>query len=346
MALELNTSNASNLVLAGQHLVLRDVVAQDASQVVQLHERVFGSKLDAAWFEWKYGSKGGNATAIWLGGQMIAHCGAIPRDFFHQGLPSSDIQIGDVMVAPEWRGVLTRHGPFFHVSRALYTSRLGAGNRYADGFGFPSDRHLRLAVTLGLLADAGTMLEVQWDSNAVEKGLSAATFPWCWRSDLLMVSTPEFDATVDHLWEAMQVTTASYSIGVRDARHVRWRYAQRPSARHMFLQLRRPWSTRASGIAVLAPPNANQPRAQWLDWIGPPDALVAARYMCLRAALDMGAQGLTTWVSPAVLACIGSQEVSHQSVAARIGMPTASVTPAPAMAQRRWWLMGGDTDFL
>ena len=342
----MSTTNPTSLVLAGQHLLLRDVTPADATQVLGLHQQVFGSTPDQAWFDWKYGANGGNATGIWLGEQLIAHCGGIPREFLHQGAPALDLQIGDVMVAPQWRGLLTRHGPFFHVSRQLYASRLGAGHQFADGFGFPSDRHLRLAVTLGLLMDAGQMLEVQWDCKAADQKRSAATYPWRWRSDLMQPDDPEFDTTVSRLWSVMQADTKVFSIGARDARHVRWRYAERPCTKHMFVRLRRPWSMQAIGIAVLVPPTAAQPRVQWLDWIGTPAAIGAARHMCLKAAVVMGAQGLTAWVSPEVLACMGAQDVTHQSVAARIGVPTTSLTPAPLLTQRRWWLMGGDTDFL
>jgi hypothetical protein len=90
------------------------------------------------------GHGGGEGVGAWHDGRLVAHCGGLPRNILHQGILQHDLQIGDVMVAPEWRGILTRHGPFFHVSKKFYDSRLGRKNRFHMGFGFPNARHLRL----------------------------------------------------------------------------------------------------------------------------------------------------------------------------------------------------------
>ncbi|HOF52620.1 MAG TPA: GNAT family N-acetyltransferase, partial [Rhodoferax sp.] len=118
-------AGAQMLEIAGTVFTLRDVGPSDCTAVLGLHRRVFGSTVDAAWFDWKYRHGGGEAVGLWQGNELVAHCGGTPRTVLHHGRPARDLQIGDVMVAPEWRGVLRRRGPFYHVSERLYSSRLG-----------------------------------------------------------------------------------------------------------------------------------------------------------------------------------------------------------------------------
>ena len=88
------------LEIAGTVFTLRDVGPSDCTAVLGLHRRVFGSTVDAAWFDWKYRHGGGEAVGLWQGNELVAHCGGTPRTVLHHGRPARDLQIGDVMVAP------------------------------------------------------------------------------------------------------------------------------------------------------------------------------------------------------------------------------------------------------
>lgn len=332
---------AETLQIVGEPMVLRNVTPADQTDVLALHQQVFGGSVDAAWFAWKYVQGGGEGVGLWHKGQMIAHCGGVPRNIWHTGELQSDLQIGDVMVAPEWRGILTRRGPFFHVSKRLYDTRLGVGRPFHAGFGFPSARHLQLAVKAGLLRHSGVMTGLHWGAGSPDKGLSR----WRWRVSTLRPESPDFDAAVNCAWERMRTKTKTVVVGERDAAYVRWRYVLRPAHDHVFLQLRRPWQRRPVGIAVLARVSAGQP-AHWLDWLGPPALLVQACAMCRTETTHMGAAGMTAWASQSVLQMLSNTGIESQTEVAHIGVPTTSAVAADLVAELDWWFMGGDTDFL
>lgn len=329
------------LLIAGQPMTLRDVKPTDQSEVLALHARVFGGPVDAAWFDWKYRQGGGVGVGLWHQGQLIAHCGGLPRTVWHANTPQQDLQIGDVMVAPEWRGILTRRGPFFHVSKRLYDSRLGAGQRFHTGFGFPSERHLQLAIKAGLLWRSGVMTGLHWGPLEKDQTLSR----WRWHVTPLLPESAHFDRTINQCWGQMRATVPNQLVGERNAAYARWRYTRRPGYVHTFLQLRRPWQRKAAGVAVLGRATPGQP-LHWLDWIGPPALLPQACTMCRTQAACNGATGLTAWASAAVQQRLANTGIAARSEVAQIGMPTMSDVAADTVTQLDWWFMGGDTDFL
>ena len=329
------------LQIGGQSMVLRDVTPADQADVLALHQQVFGTPVDAAWFDWKYRLGGGEGVGLWHQGQMIAHCGGVPRNIWHANQLEHNLQIGDVMVAPEWRGILTRRGPFFQVSKRFYDTRLGERQRFHAGFGFPSARHLQLAMKVGLLWPSGVMTGLHWRAQTPDKVLSR----WRWQTSRLLPDSPTFDAAINIVWKQMRAQANGLLIGERDATYVRWRYVQRPALEHTFLQLRRPWQSAPLGIAVLGPVSAGQP-VQWLDWLGPPAFLPQACTLCQTEAQRLGAAGMTAWASQAVLQVLSATGIDSQAEVAHIGMPTTSALAPEAAAQLNWWFMGGDTDFL
>lgn len=345
----------SGKVKVGEYaLALRDVLPGDRAAVAALHTLVFGPDVDGAWFAWKYGQGAaqgqGQALGVWHGADLIAYCGGLPRTLWHQNKNLRGLQIGDVMVHPSWRGILSRRGPFFQVSKHFYDSRLGPeqSRNFQLGFGFPNGRHLRLAVLLGLLHDGGEMESLHW------AGASAATqsLPWQWQCRALWPSDTDFDRNVNCAWKAMREQTTSLTVGQRDAAYLRWRFAERPPAantppgapvRYRFFALRRRWSRSCAGVAVL---DLRSSSAHWLDWVGPLALMPLASKACRLEAAHAGATELTAWASPAVAQRLANTGITQREVCAKIGIPTASDWDAPGVSGLEWWFMGGDTDFL
>lgn len=334
-------TGVQTLEIAGTVFTLRDVAPSDCTAVLGLHRRVFGSSVNAAWYDWKYQQGGGEAVGLWQGHELVAHCGGTPRSVLHHGRAARDLQIGDVMVAPEWRGVLTRRGPFYHVSERLYSSRLGPGKDFFAAFGFPNERHLRLAVKMGLSWDSGPVEALSWHGHGALPGLG-----WSWRAEALAVDHPEFDRRVNRAWSAMQQEASRYSMGVRDAAYLRWRFARRPDHAYRFVQLRRPWKRLPCGVVVLGPAAAAPNYLQWLDWVGPLALLPMACTLARLEAARSGSAGLTTWASPAVARRLADTGVTQRSLAAVLGVPKASDLTEEQVQHLDWWLMAGDTDFL
>lgn len=326
---------AASFAIGAQRYTTSDLTAADAADVIDLHRRVFASDADAAWYRWKYAA-GSGAGVRDATGQLIAHCGGVPRQMNFGGREVSAIQIGDVMVAAAARGWLTRRGPFFQVSRHFYASRIGKDRPYQLAFGFPSERHLRLGVHLGVLRDGGCIAELQWPA--------CAALPWHWRCAPLAVDGAGFDAAVAAAWAAMQASLADHPLGVRDAAYLRWRYAARPARSYLLFALRRAWSRTPVGIVVLR--RENTERMMWLDWIGPRDHMATAAAAARCCAAQAGAQVLSAWASPAVAAALDGTGITANVVAARLGIPSASLLSTDEIAATRWWWMAGDTDFL
>jgi hypothetical protein len=313
---------------------------------------VFGSSADPVWFHWKYKLGHAVGMSLWSGERMVAHCGGIPRSVWHHGELKQDLQIGDVMVSPEWRGALTRQNPFFHVSEGLYQSFVGAGKAFFMGFGFPNDRHLRLAVKLGIGWRIGEVHQLKW---LVHSDKPAISLGWFWRSDLVGSSdskkTLALQSSVDRAWQRMQQDPASlkYSLGQRDWAQFEWRYLQRPDKRYQFVVLRRPWSSSSSachGIAVLSAPAEKGAPLLWLDWIGPLDLMTTAHRMVMQVAQQQQASCVLSWASAEVEKALHSTGIDAFETCAVMGVPVASDLTAEQAQNLHWWAMAGDTDFL
>ncbi len=85
---------------------------------------------------------------------------------------------------------------------------------------------------------------------------------------------------------------------------------------------------------------------QWLDWIGPPDAVSLACAVCRVEATRCGAEHLTAWASPTVDQGLSGSGAAARNPVASIGIPRAGVLSDGEAADLDWWFMGGDTDFL
>ncbi|TXH31961.1 MAG: GNAT family N-acetyltransferase [Burkholderiaceae bacterium] len=332
-----------SLDIAGKRLILRDITPDDQREVLALHHQVFGSSVDARWFDWKYVTGQGEGVGLWSGESLVAFCGGTPREVLDKGVSKRFLQIGDVMVSPEWRGVFGRKNPFFYVSERLYRTRLGGEGDFRAGFGFPNQRHLRLAVKTGLSHDAGEVGGLQW---LLDRSNPPALSNWRWRSEPLDPGQRSFDRAVDRCWQRMRTGCTDGWVGVRDANYVRWRFIDRPDKHYRFLALRRPWRSEPEGLAVLALPVAASEALPWLDWVGPKDLLHEAWAIGMQQACRDGSAGLTTWASPAMADLLARTRPTRMGTAAGVGVPTASaLTTAEIGALNAWWT-GGDTDFL
>lgn len=332
------------LHLAGRALTLRSVHAGDAPAVVALHRRVFGSDADADWFAWKYVAGEGLAVGLWdeaAAGPvptLLAFCGGLPRRLHAAGAVHAGLQIGDVMVDPAWRGLLTRRGAFFQVSDALYRHALGPQRAHDWGFGFPSARHLQLAVKLGLLHDASAMQQLSWTPAPAADGAGPP--------HALDPAAPEWVRAVDRAWAAMCAEAGPRVLGERGPHWLHWRHVQRPGAASRFLAVT-DVAGGPPGVLVLSAPG---PRVQWLDWVGPAAGLGAALAAARDDAARHGAGELWAWTSPALAAALTAASPPsarpQTTEVARIGVPCASTLDAAAAAATPWWWWGGDTDFL
>jgi len=350
------SQDLETILLAGKHMALRLLTSDDAQALETLHNLVFDSGVGHDWFDWKYIEGEGRGVALWHEHHMIAFCGVLPRDFCLPGQPLGRalfLQIGDVMVRPEWRAVLARQGAFFKVSKACYQNLIGLGAPFSAGFGFPSARHLALATKTGLGRKVGQMIELTWVSKIPDPTASprkynsmmfVVTFSWLWTLQKIDIDDPNFDLTVANCWEKMKQSLPNALIGNRSPAYIKWRFNLRPNSRNIYLKLRRSWSSKPVGIAVLTWTEKGDV-CRWLDWIGPKDALQLAGQMIWIYVQRAGVSKMTTWASTDV-ANLLAPIANHQTEIAPIGSPWESLLPATTGESLPWWFMAGDTDFL
>ena len=117
-------TGVQTLEIAGTVFTLRDVGPSDCTAVLGLHRRVFGSTVDAAWFDWKYRHGGGEAVGLWQGNELVAHCGGTPRTV----AATYSAEILDGAVRASARGELDREAFLDKLAAAgisTYEARLG-----------------------------------------------------------------------------------------------------------------------------------------------------------------------------------------------------------------------------
>lgn len=310
--------------------------AGEAAQVERLFARVFGTTPAPGWYDWKYGLLGGTATGLWNArDELVAHYAGFPRMLSWQGEAVSAIQIGDVMVAPEVRGFLTRRGPFFQICSQFFGTRVGAGRAHALAFGFPNERAIRLGVTLDLYRDLGKLYQVTWPARPAH-----LPFGWAWSP---VAPEPALTNAVEKAWRSMAKDFSEHVLGVRDSANLRKRFVERPDRTYRFFRLHRwlPGSTAAVAVLRLAPGEA-----ELLDVIAPRDLFPLVTRAAATEAARTGAACLSAWGSPAASEVFQGCGASVVGVAAHLAASIATALPSAKINAASWWWMGGDTDFL
>lgn len=340
---------------------------REQPEIRALFAQVFGAPMSEALWRWKYAEGRGAAAGVremgatgaadpaqpraagdgaaGATGALLAHYGGTRRDLCLGKDRIAGVQMGDVMVRPDARGILSRSGPFATVTRHFIAERVGEAPRFALGFGFPSGRHTRLGEVLGLYRALGEVRELRWPT-APARGWAG------WRWPLVALATGQAWEGITPHWRAMRAALPDWVLPHRDAAWCRHRYADHPHHRYLVLELRDRLLRRKLGVLVLRPHEApaGAPAGsgswEWIDWIGDPRHLPRALIAARAAAADAGAGTLHGWFSaPLIAAFLGGSAPTQTVVCAWcVTVQRASHVPA-AVDIAPWWLTSGDTDF-
>ena len=321
----------------GQPYVLRDVAPGDAPEVLRLFSHAFGHAAGHDWFDWKYLAGKGTALGLWDGiGNLKAHCAGTPRTIAWCGKLLAGLQVGDVMVSTDMRGLVMRKGPFQQVSSRFFASRIGTDQPFQFAWGFPNQRHMRLGVALGLFWDGGTIHQLSWPAR--QEGASV----W-WSFNALTGKAISFDRQVDAVWRAMAKDFQDHVLGVRDSAYIRWRFLARPEHPYQLFALRRRLTGRMQALVVM---RITEGKAELLDFVGPRSALLPALRAAIKEAARAGAATLTAWASPVLAELMHGTGAQATPSGASLAIIKESICSEAQIKAARWWWMGGDTDFL
>lgn len=314
---------------------LRLVEEQHANEMMALFQRVFGHRMEPDMLRWKYGENRGYEVSVWQEGQMVAHYGGMGRNILLFGQPQLAVQIGDVMVNSDERGVLTRSGPFFLMTATFLERYIGFGKPFLLGFGFPSSRHMRLAEKHGFYADTGGVTEVSWQP------LACRPFFWT-RVRAYDPGNPADHVRLDALWGEMAADLRRAIIGVRNADYIAHRYLRHPNKQYRVLWVVPRWGGEPLGLLVL---RREGEAVELLDVVAPLRRIPLLVAHARRLAGYDGATRVYCWAGDAFHGSFLCGGGMAQALDIRIPANAWSDGPPPEVLQNRWWVMSGDTDF-
>ena len=302
-------------------------------QCFDLFEQAFGYRIDPALWRWKYRDTAAPGMGVWRDGQLVAFYGAMPRPVRFLGEPAATVQIGDVMVHPAERGVMTRSGPFQIAASTFIDRSVGYGRPQLFGFGFPTAKALQVAQKLGLYEGVDQICELTWSAGPT----------WTERLLRCVPAGPQDAAAIDKLWHKMAQDFRDSIVGVRDARYVEERYRKHPTVAYECLLVRRVLTGAPQGLVVVRRPEPD--RVELMDLVGPRRNFPALIAAVRRWAADRGANRVTAWLTESHAGVLAPTSPQRQQLDLVVPANVWSPGPSAEQLRGRWWLMAGDTDF-
>jgi SAM-dependent methyltransferase len=314
-----------------------EVTPQHQEAVRALFVQVFQQEMSPQLWQWKYGHGQGLATAAWQGSQLVAHYGGVIRELYYFGQPKMGVQIVDVMVSAQERGVLTRRGPYFLVGATFPECYAGYGAKILLGFGFPTVRAIRGAEVLGLYADVGKMVEIRWSATPGRPRFGT-------RIRHLHPNESARDRDlINQLWEQMHFDFRQDIIGVRDWHYVQHRYLAHPHKQYELLLVTKRFSGKPLGMVVLYRDNDT---CKLLDLIAPLNQLTILIQQIRRLVGNWGKLTVSAWITEKFVPLFTQTGGEPYPLDVRIPHCIWYEGPPVEEVRGHWWLMGGDTDFM
>ncbi len=309
---------------------------QHFNKIQDLFRLSFNQTVSADFWQWKYASDQARRLCVWEKNELIAHYGGIPRDILYFSKNKTAVQIGDVMVHPSGRGILTRTGPFFRLAASFLEQYIGFGKSFLLGFGFPNERAMKVAEHLGLYTEVGHMLEISWPVVRSRPGI----FSYLRFIDKNNVQN--YIDTINVLWQAMADDLHNAIVGVRDSAYLLNRYLNHPQQSYQVIVIKNRMTAKPYGIVIL---HINDRRCDIVDIISPLKNIPVLIFHAQRLAANRQCEQLFCQISNNFAACFTTSHSSSKAMDIRIPCNTWTSGPKPEIIKNHWWLMGGDMDF-
>ncbi|MDP1558548.1 MAG: GNAT family N-acetyltransferase [Nitrosomonas sp.] len=315
---------------------LRRLEQAQVPEMLALFEKTFNHPMTPATWQWKYGAERGCELGVWREKQLLAHYGGISRNILFFGQPQTAVQIGDVIVAANERGVLTKKGLFFLMAATFLERYIGYGKPWLVGFGFPNERAMKVAERHGLYAEVGQMIEISWPPLPRRPR---------WRTRLCPVNSAADEpmaVAVDECWRQMAADLTTAIVGIRDWRYLQQRYLNHPNQHYQVVRVKNRCGGNVRGILVL---RHDTEESELVDIIAP---LVAIPLLIIHARRLAGihqAKRLFCRITENFAAHFAIAGGVRETLNIRIPANSWSAGPPIESLRGHWWLMSGDTDF-
>ena len=298
-----------------------------------LFEQAFGYRMAQALWHWKYRHNPLPGMGAWRDGELVAFYGGMTRDVIYCGKRERALQIGDVMTRPDERGVMTRTGPFQLAASTFIERTSGYGMPTLFGYGFPTDKALKVAERQGLYKQVDQMVELAWGPPDALAGVL----------DSVEELTPRREAAVNALWQAMSAAMASSAVGVRDWAYLVDRYQSHPVNRYQCLLVKHRITRAPRGVVVIR--DRGEDGIELLDLVGDPANWAHLIRAARRLVKLNGRKRTYLWTTRSHAHMLAATAPETREM--ELMVPANVWTPGPSAEelQGKWWLTGGDTDF-
>jgi hypothetical protein len=313
----------------------RWATAEDVGALQALFKDAFNHDMSQARWRWKYEGATAWGTAVEREGRLVGFYGGMPRPcvWKHESLQA--VQIGDVMVSPDER-FAGRSGPLMRASASYIDNMPMLYPGFSFAFGFPSERPMRLGVTLGLYQKLDEINEIVW---------SALPRQTTWFRKTRLISPNEFQlarAPFNALWAKMRQDFFDYIVPVRDYDRWLYRYVNHPEMTYQVVLI----TARFSSSPLAAFVYKEHPDClELVDFVGGRDDVKLAIDEARRLATQHGKAVVKAWFSSAVSADFELDCLSVGKTGIEVPINLRGKTKAQAVLPAPLFLMAGDTDF-
>lgn len=312
---------------------LRWTSVHDQNALLSLFTAAFGDSMAPRLWRWKYAESYRQGILAHIEGRAVAYYGGMPRPCWQHGREFTTVQICDVMVAPEVRGILTRRGAFAQTAETFLSAQTGPDKPCRLAFGFPTGRAARLGERLGMYARGDTFFEASWTTG------QAARLPFWLKLEPLHQGDL---AVLDMLWQGMKQSMSDYVLPRKDAGFFKWRYMEHPLNTYQVHLVSWRGFNKAVGAVVLRDHGAGH-GLELMDFLGRPDAFELLLRAALDIAVQMNRQRVFSWMTSRVISMLPNP--SAQSEISGVYIDPPALKEMAGRHDDRWWFMGGDTDF-
>lgn len=317
--------------------IAADMPASHSSEMLSLFREVFGHELNESMRRWKYVPERSRAFGVWnREGKLVAHYGGFVRMLSMFGETTPALQIGDVMVHPLERAVMTRRGAFFWAASGFFDRYVGREKPYSLAFGFPNSRAIKIGQRLGLYASVEKIFRRSWSSEG-------GSLPF-WLVFEPLFHRPDWAQETDRLWQKMNNDMGEFVLVCRDAAYLRYRYQERPDGGYG-VYLVRNWLTGYPKAIVVVKQKGD--RLDWLDFVGSRATIFLAINAVLQLARASGTPDVSAWLTGCMLKYFSGGGGKTEATDVEIAQSDWNLSKGMADSTcGHWWLMYGDTDFL
>jgi len=307
----------------------------DINRMLVLFKQSFHHVMSPNLWNWKYSALNALIVCIWEGDKLIGSLGGMPRQILYFGEPQTVVQIGDVMVDSSKRGILTKKGAFFHMTATFLECCSGFGKPFLFAFGFPNERHIRLAEHLKFYKEVDRIVELSWSQL-----LKPASFFYSLVS-IKIDNVEYYSAAINALWKAMAVDLQQAIVGVRDTKYLLQRYLQHPENNYHIFIIKNKITQQIRGCMVL---HIKDKRCDIIDIIGPlssiPLLIASARYV----SSTLHCARIFCQISNTFSTYFKINSYQQEATSIPIAKDTWVKSPKHDLLIHSWWLMSGDMD--